>query len=242
MSSNDNLDINIYGSSIQGFSHIKKSEECQDNIFIVDGSKFHKMKSAKIKRLNKPSYKKLSNDIKIISIADGHGSSSCPYSQKGSSIATNVFCDVMIEYANNFENKLDELFDFLNNEGNVTYITKYIVSEWVKRINNEWVKKEKTLLNKKKMVHSLSDNDNAITISKIQKISDEDIWKKYGTTLLGMLITKKFIFALQLGDGDIIYVDKDNFKPVIENEKILGVETHSISKPESWKKNQNKSY
>jgi serine/threonine protein phosphatase PrpC len=64
----------------------------------------------------------------------------------------------------------------------------------------------------------------------------EEIWKKYGTTLLGMLITEKFIFTLQLGDGDITYVDEDNVLPVIEGDKILGVETHSISKPSSWKK------
>ena len=57
----------------------------------------------------------------------------------------------------------------------------------------------------------------------------------YGTTLLGIVITRGFTFAFQLGDGDISYVDINGVKPVLESEKILGVETHSLSKKDAWK-------
>ena len=49
-------------------------------------------------------------------------------------------------------------------------------------------------------------------------------------------MTGDFLFAFQLGDGDIVKVSKNGVYPVIEADKILGTETHSLSKPESWKK------
>lgn len=50
------------------------------------------------------------------------------------------------------------------------------------------------------------------------------------------MITPIFIFAFQLGDGDISFVDNNGFDHPLEDEKILGVETHSLSKIDSWKK------
>lgn len=55
------------------------------------------------------------------------------------------------------------------------------------------------------------------------------------TTLLSLLITKTFVFAFQIGDGDIVLVDKDSISPVVETEKILGTETHSLSMIDAWK-------
>ena len=50
------------------------------------------------------------------------------------------------------------------------------------------------------------------------------------------MITPIFIFAFQLGDGDISFVDRSGLAHLLEDEKILGVETHSLSKIGSWKK------
>lgn len=50
------------------------------------------------------------------------------------------------------------------------------------------------------------------------------------------MITPIFVFAFQLGDGDISYVDQNGLDHLLEDEKILGVETHSLSKIDSWKK------
>ena len=65
-------------------------------------------------------------------------------------------------------------------------------------------------------------------------------WKKvyslYGTTLLGMLITDTFVFSFQIGDGDINYITGDEISPLVEPEKFLGTETHSLSKLDAWRK------
>ena len=60
----------IIGESIQGYTHIQRNLECQD--------------------------RKLSRELEdgslVLSVADGHGSRSCPYSGTGAELAVNTFC------------------------------------------------------------------------------------------------------------------------------------------------------
>lgn len=201
----------IIGESVRGESHIRHDVERQDSFLIIDGIHKHDRKG--------PFYDKMSPDVKLIAVADGHGSASCPYSKTGSQTATNVFCDIMSEFAAKFKDNMDELFVSLNREGETARIAKWIVGEWEKRILQH---------------HAMAKRE--VPKKESGDIDAGAIWKQYGTTLLGMLITQSFIFTLQLGDGDITYVDRNWVSPVIEGDKILGVETHSISKPSSWKK------
>lgn len=185
----------IYGECVQGASHIRNGVVCQD--------------SRKVEILG---------DIALIAVADGHGSSSCPYSKTGSVIAANVFCRVLKELAENFSNHREVLLTYLNREGELK-VAQAIDAEWKRRV---W------------KVH---------TENKREKPRNEDgeadkpqVYKQYGTTLLGMMITPEFIFAFQLGDGDIIYADNSGACPVIEGDKFLGTETHSLCRADSWRK------
>ena len=63
----------IFGKSVQGASHKRTNTECQDSM--------KKMR--------------LSDEAVVLTVADGHGSKTCPYSKAGSSIAVNSFCKVM---------------------------------------------------------------------------------------------------------------------------------------------------
>jgi serine/threonine protein phosphatase PrpC len=165
------------------------------------------------------SYKKVevSDQIALIAVADGHGSASCPYSKTGSVIATNVFCRVMEDMLAGFADNMDFFLTYLNREGEVK-IAQAIDSEWKRRIWKAHLdnKREKPLLEN-------GEPDKAA------------VYKQYGTTLLGLLVTPDFIFAFQLGDGDILYVDDIEIQPVIEGDKILGTETHSLSRLDAWK-------
>jgi serine/threonine protein phosphatase PrpC len=49
------------------------------------------------------------------------------------------------------------------------------------------------------------------------------------------VIAENFVFAFQLGDGDIVRIDNNEIETVIVGDKILGVETHSIGKEDAWK-------
>ena len=201
----------IIGESVSGDSHIRQDVERQDNYLIIDEDHPHDRTSA--------FYNDISSDIKIIAVADGHGSEACPYSKTGSQTAVNVFCDTMAEFASTYKNNMEDLFVSLNREGETTRLSKWIVSTWENRIL---------------AVHAM--NHRPAPKLPNGDYDAEAIWKQYGTTLLGMLVTKEFIFCFQLGDGDITYIDANRVCPAIEGDKILGVETHSISKRSSWQK------
>lgn len=207
------MERTVFGTSVRGASHIRLDQPCQDSSTIRNWEfSYRNKKNAKNKF-----YAQLDKQIQILSVADGHGSEKCPYSRTGSRIAVNVFCDIMAEFCCKYSNNMEVLHTYLNREAD-TRIAKAIDLEWKKRVMNHH-----TLLKRDKVV--LPDG----------RINKDAIYELYGTTLLGIVITCEFIFAFQLGDGGIIYIDDNGLKMVLNTEKILGVETHSLSKKDAWK-------
>lgn len=185
----------VFGESVQGASHKRADTECQDSC-----------------------RKLFLGDTLIMAVADGHGSSACPYSKTGSQTAVNVFCDIMADYYSNYKKNTSTLLTYLNREGE-TKVARYITDEWKRRI-----------------LKTHTDNKREKIVKSDGK---KDVWaicKQYGSTLVGMMITPVFTFSFQLGDGDIVYVDEESARPVITPEKVLGIETHSLSKEDAWSK------
>ena len=180
------------------------------------------VKGASHKRVGKPcqdSRKILVNPGSIIlATADGHGSSSSPHSKYGSQIAVNVFCKVLMEYLNKYEGDMEAFESFLRNDGDTT-VSQEIENEWKSRVEKA---NRKRIKRKKK-----TPPDEAVKL---------DIWRQYGTTLLGLVIMPSWYFAFQLGDGDIMLIDDTGAKHAVEAVKLLGTETHSLSQPEAWKR------
>lgn len=154
----------------------------------------------------------------ILAVADGHGSDSCPYSKTGSYVAVNVFCKILGDYLEMYAGQPELLMTFLKREGD-TKVAQAIDTEWKRRIL-------KIHANCKREVVLDAENNK----------DKEAIYKMYGSTLLGLVVTGEFLFAFQLGDGDIVKVSEAGVQNIIEADKILGTETHSLSKAESWKK------
>lgn len=154
----------------------------------------------------------------ILAVADGHGSDSCPYSKEGSLAAVSVFCKILGDYLDTYAGQQEMLFTFLKREGD-TKIAQEIDVEWKRRILRLHTKCRREI--------PLDENRNK---------DREAVYKLYGSTLLGLVITEDFLFAFQLGDGDIVKVSESGVYSVIDGDKILGTETHSLSKAESWKK------
>lgn len=160
----------------------------------------------------------ISEDISVIAVADGHGSEKSPKSRSGSRIAVNVFCSVMKKYLQNYAGASDDLVTYLNRDGELRFAQE-ICEEWQRRVRDSF--------NKSKEEKPISEDGS---------VRWKDVYRMYGTTLLGLLIAPTFIFAFQIGDGDIVLVDQDQVSPVVEAEKFLGTETHSLSKPDAWRK------
>lgn len=160
---------------------------------------------------------RIGSNLSIIAVADGHGSEKSPKSWNGSQIAVNVFCHVMTEYLMNYKESQEELITYLNRDGQIRF-AQYICSEWQKRVKKSFRK-----------------TGEEIPLDEEGQPKWEDVYRLYGTTLLGLLITETYIFAFQIGDGDIVLVDQRSISPVVETEKILGTETHSLSSKDPWK-------
>jgi serine/threonine protein phosphatase PrpC len=209
-----------FGESVRGASHMRSETVGQDSYKIVS-----------------------EGNVLILSVADGHGSKQAVFSKDGSQIAVDVFCRIMQEYVRNYNidkfadseikgkiasiadnlpglnlgSKTDELIAFLNREGS-TKVAQTITEEW---------KREVLQKHAQECRRSFLNGDASV---------DEPLTTRaYGSTLLGLMIAEDFIFAFQLGDGDIVRIDDNELESVIVGDKILGVETHSIGKPEAWK-------
>ena len=163
----------------------------------------------------------ISDRITILAVADGHGSDKCPRSDRGSTIAVNSFCDIIKKYLVSYgtqEDGMPNLIAFLNREGDMRF-AQDVCAEWQSRVKQSFYKDKD---------ENLVDADGNIDWPKVYSL--------YGTTLLGMLITDTFVFTFQIGDGDINLVTSDGMSPMVEPEKFLGTETHSMSKVDAWRK------
>jgi serine/threonine protein phosphatase PrpC len=109
----------------------------------------------------------------------------------------------------------------LNREGETT-IARKIDADW----------KRNVLKSNRSRRIKVNAEDKRILSEK----SNEAIWKMYGTTLLGMLIAPTFVFAYQLGDGDIVFSSNNKAGHVIIGDLMLGTATHSLSSVDSWKR------
>ena len=184
---------------VKGATHVRNQMPCQDNKKII----------------------KISDEITIIALADGHGSSKCPRSDRGSMIAVNSFYHILKKYLEIYgedEEDITHLMTFLNREGDVRF-AQDVCEEWQARVKQSFYKNK---------VEGMTNEDGSIKWPSVFSL--------YGTTLLGMLITDSFVFSFQIGDGDISAVTKDAVEPLVEPEKFLGIETHSLSKPDAWRK------
>ena len=184
----------IFGEAVKGASHKNNNISCQDAFKIEH----------------------LSESCSIVAVADGHGSSACPYSKYGSAMAVNTFCYIIRRIYDSCEGNLAKVLSYLNQDGEIK-VAQAIDLEWKKRVLKS---------------HTRSKRDNPVRDNG--RKDKNAIYKQYGTTLLGLFISPDFVYAFQLGDGDMVLVNKEIIEPIIYADKILGVETHSLSKEHSW--------
>lgn len=180
----------------------------RNNSYITIGEKIRGFSHEKNKLRCQDRYKiKKLDKALIVAVADGHGSSKCKYSHEGAQGAVEVFCDIFQKMYKSYEGDLEKLRQCISR--NKTEVIP-------KKISKEWKDKVKFIHEKKRKSEAFN-------------------FELYGTTLLGLLITENFYFALQLGDGDMIFAtDKGEIDYVLKGEKLLGTETYSLSSKDSW--------
>ena len=159
--------------------------------------------------------------VRVISVADGHGSPKCKWSHIGSQIAVDVFFTLVSDI---YSESPDEMNKFFDNLSSIRHdiLPKRIVKCWQELVIADYFKK----VNKNPSLQPNDPND----LSRYP-----EIFERYGTTLLGLVLTDDFYFAIQIGDGDILAISQNEYpERVIKIEKLLGVETKSLSSVDAW--------
>ena len=151
------------------------------------------------------------NGMYVAAVADGHGSQKCRYSDRGAKMAVNAFYSVVKNLWEAVEGDQEHFIRLLRQKNSVDLVQE-IHSNWKKRIQESG----------KDLNLAAGDSDESI---------DSEL---YGSTLLGVVLAPEFIFALQIGDGDIVFVNDKGAKYVIDPPKFLGTETYSLSNQRPW--------
>ncbi len=152
----------------------------------------------------------------ICAVADGHGDSRCTYANIGAQIATEVTCDVLrVAFEGNSKNNFYEYVANYRED-----ILKNIIKNWNHNVFIDYLKRtnDKEVIKFKDEILRYIDNVFSNESKKMNFKEAKSFYAKndeyenilhkisylYGTTINAVIESKKFIFALSLGDGDII--------------------------------------
>jgi serine/threonine protein phosphatase PrpC len=166
----------------------------------------------------------------IVCVADGHGSEKHTRSDKGSAFAVNV-C----------EKSLREFYGIIADSSTAFFNRKINVEQRDREI------KEKLSQLKGSIIHRWHERIEEDLYANFLNDTEKDICKKYsidasntgslavlyGTTVLAALVTKEFWFALQLGDGICVTLDKDGRAgdPIQKDDRLGFGRTSSLCEP-----------
>ena len=146
----------------------------------------------------------------IISLSDGHGSTRCPYSDEGAKVAVKTVYTI---FSHIFKGECDPFHTISANKD--IWIPKQIEQHWKSAVHDLHKSKER------------------------EQRYPQDLYELYGATLLALVIADDFVFALQLGDGDMLSIKaaiKDNPQVgwVIPPDGRIGQETNSLCQNNCW--------
>lgn len=180
-----------------GYAKLKRGKGCEDAVFT-----------------------KQTKDCVIMACADGHGDRKCKYADKGAKFATWIICKILQDMRQDCD--LKEYGKILN-DGRQEIVEK-LVCEWVGAILDDYMisHPEDTAFNEQyKELRKYSQKiyevkSEVIPASEYRKLAEyrnrceNEIYKitlMYGTTLNAMVVCDKFVFAIGIGDGDVVAVN-----------------------------------
>lgn len=138
------------------------------------------------------------DSISVCVVADGHGSKEYPRTALGSKYAVETFMSLVSEFADKVP--LETMSADEQND---------MMLQFEKSILNEWHRKVKTDIEE----HPFSTEELSVLSEKSkQRYESEeaaDKHKAYGTTLIAFVVTDKYAFGVQIGDGSGVVFDQE---------------------------------
>jgi len=177
----------------------------------------HKSKTPPVDCQDKSLVCHLEDGTIVVAVADGHGSNKCRFSKIGAELAVKTFCEVIdvtfAKYKKDSDGDREKFIKLLRQIDDGRLI-KTVHTIWKKRIQKSF----------DEIKGNYDDLKDTVDV-------DPEL---YGTTLMGLVVSIDFVYAVQVGDGDIAYVDDGGFRHVIEPDKFLGTETYSLCSDKPW--------
>ena len=188
-------------------------------------------------------YVKNIGDAVIMACADGHGDSRCKYASRGAEIAARVIVSVLEKK----HREADDLCDFgelLNDSRNE--IAERVVTSWVGGVLDDYrlnFPDDTVFAEKYEELRGYSERifatrDGSMTVREMREISEyrhrceEAIYKitlLYGTTVNAAVICNKFVFAIGIGDGDVVAVNGRRVEWLLPRFERYSTVTSSLS-------------
>jgi len=154
-------------------------------------------------------------------VSDGHGSKNCFRSHYGAAFAVEAATTTAIDFIKGAVDSVD-----------FTLVKQTVEEKMPRLIVRAWVDLVEKHIKKK----AISEEE----IAALEKDKKVNIVEKpliaYGATLLGVLISEKYIIYLQVGDGDIITISEDGeiSRPLPKDERFIANETFSLCTDQAW--------
>jgi hypothetical protein len=176
------------GGSVRGATHIAQDKPCQDALRL---------------------YEAPDGSYAVACVADGHGSSHCPYSDEGALAAVDCAFELLSSVLDSTDD-VDAMRQTFNAQDGLR-IPKLMEYLWKQRVA---------------IIHQEKGRE---------QTEDAFPYQLYGTTLLAVAVTDAFIFAIQIGDGDILLAQPDNeVTRLFAVQEQQGSETFSLCMEQSW--------
>jgi serine/threonine protein phosphatase PrpC len=189
-----------FNAKAQGKSHGDKNIPCQDDADSCLGS---------------------NNTVGMAFVADGHGGAKYTRSQDGSSIAVRVAEKALSTFYGTIKKQGEAFFNQKAEEeqrdqeiqGHLKRLEENIIYQWRNMVKVDI--KNRPLTDEEKEICKASNIDSE---------DDESLVILYGATLLAALVSDSFWFAIQIGDGLCVTLQKDGIAELTAKMPIPGDE------------------
>lgn len=212
--------MNVIDRRVTGFKKMQRGWACEDSVFT-----------------------KQLDDCVIMACADGHGDLRCRYASRGAELAARVIAAEL----ERVWREADDTDDFgcrLNEQRQ--QLAQAIVCSWVGAVlddykitepeNESYAAQFKDLRKYSKRIYEVRDGSMPVRefkqLAQYRHDSEEAIYRithLYGTTVNAAVVSSKFVFAIGLGDGDVIAVNGKRVEWLLPRSARFSTSSDSLS-------------
>ena len=202
----------VTGATVRGAIHVRRNTPNQDAIAWQAPAD---VQTANASNVAAP---------RLIALADGHGAPMHLRSNRGSRIAVNAAIALLDQFGGKEAGRdISELEELAREE-----LPRELVRRWRNAVSVDMAKRPLAEWE----IDALSEQVSPAALARLAS----DPVLAYGSTLLAVALTPRYILYMQLGDGDIVEIvgDGEARRPLPADPLLLGNATTSLCSAEAW--------